>query len=90
RVAVFYQDDDFGKQGLTQVEWALRGAGATLVASASYERFTTKVEAAVNQIKEASPHAVILISDTLASAEFLKQSRAAHNTAQMMVMSETD
>ncbi len=90
RFAVFYQNDAFGLDVLTSAERAIQKAGGTLVAKGSYEKNTTKVEAAVKAIAAGDPQAVIMISNTAASAEFLKQSRAAGNIAQYVTLSVTD
>lgn len=90
RVAVLYQDDPFGKDGLAGAENAAKRYNLELVAKAAYEKNTTKVEAAIKAIVAAKPQAVIMVSNTAASAEFVKQSRAAGNDAQLLAISVTD
>lgn len=90
RLAVFYQDDPFGKDGLAGTEAAVKKAGIELVAKAPYEKNTTKVEEAVRIIGAAQPQGVIMVSNTAASAEFLKQFRAAGHLAQLISVSVTD
>jgi ABC-type branched-subunit amino acid transport system substrate-binding protein len=90
RVAVFYQDDPFGHDGLAGAEKSIRQHALELVAKAAYEKNTTKVETAVAAIRAAAPQAVIMISNTAASAEFVRQSRAAGNDAQFLAISVTD
>jgi ABC-type branched-subunit amino acid transport system substrate-binding protein len=90
RIAVFYQDDPFGKDGLASAEAAIKAAGATLAAKAGYERNTTKVEAAVKAIGDVQPQGVLMVSNTAASAEFIKQSRATGLITQYMALSVTD
>jgi ABC-type branched-subunit amino acid transport system substrate-binding protein len=90
RVAVLYQDDPFGLDGLAGADKALRQHDLQLVVKAGYEKNTTKVEAAVKAIAEAKPQAVIMVSNTAASAEFVRQSRAAGNDAQLLAISVTD
>jgi len=90
RLAVFYQDDPFGKDGLTSAEASAAKAKAELVAKAAYPKNTTKVEDAVKTIAAAQPQGVIMVSNTAASAEFLKQSREAGNDAQFIALSVTD
>jgi ABC-type branched-subunit amino acid transport system substrate-binding protein len=88
--AILYQNDAFGLDVLGNAEAAIKKAGGSLVAKGSYEKNTTKVEDAVKTIAAANPQAVIMISNTAASAEFLKQSRAAGNLAQYVALSVTD
>jgi len=90
RFAVFYQNDPFGLDGLASAEAAIRKAEGQLVAKASYEKNTTEVAAAVKTLLEGAPQAVIMVSNTAASAAFVKQSRAAGNTAQFVALSVTD
>lgn len=90
RFAVFYQNDPFGLDGLASAEASVKKAGGEMVAKAAYEKNTTEVAAAVAAIATAAPQAVIMVSNTAASAEFLKQSRAAGNLAQFVTLSVTD
>jgi len=90
RFAIFYQNDPFGLDGLASAEASISKAGCELVAKASYEKNTTEVAAAVKAIATATPQAVIMVSNTAASAEFVRQSRAAGNLAQLVTLSVTD
>jgi branched-chain amino acid transport system substrate-binding protein len=90
RVAVLYQDDPLGLDGLAGAEKSLRQHNLQLLVKAPYEKNTTKVESAVKAITAAKPQAVIMVSNTAASAEFVKQSRAAGNDAQLLTLSITD
>lgn len=90
RFAVFYQNDPFGLDGLASAEASIRKAGCEVVAKAPYEKNTTEVAAAVKAIAAATPQAVIMVSNTAASAEFVRQSRAAGNLAQLVTLSVTD
>ncbi|MCP5229786.1 ABC transporter substrate-binding protein [Accumulibacter sp.] len=90
RFAVLYQDDAFGRDVLGSAEQAIKAAGGTLVATGSYKKNTTDVGAAVKSIADAKPQAVIMIANTAASAEFLKQSREIGNSAQYVALSVTD
>jgi ABC-type branched-subunit amino acid transport system substrate-binding protein len=90
RFAVLYQEDAFGQGALPSAEQSIKKAGGTLVAKGGYEKNTTNVAAAVKIIAAAKPQAVILIANTAASAEFVKQSREAGNLAQYVSLSVTD
>lgn len=90
RVAIFYQEDAFGQDVLSSAESLIRQAGGEIAAKGSYEKNTTKVEGAVAAIQAANPHLVLMISNTAASAEFVKQLRAAGSTAQLVTLSTTD
>ncbi len=90
RVAVLYQDDPFGQDGLAGAEKSIGRHKLQLAVKAAYEKNTTKVETAVRAIADARPQAVIMVSNTAASAEFVRQSRAAGNDAQLLAISVTD
>ncbi|HVK53702.1 MAG TPA: ABC transporter substrate-binding protein [Burkholderiales bacterium] len=90
KIAALYQDDAFGKDGLSGIEAAMTKRGLSLVASGAYEKNTTKVEDAVKTIAKANPQAVLMISNTAASAEFVKQYRAIDTGAQLLTISVTD
>lgn len=90
RLAILYQNDAFGLDVLGSAEEAIKKAGGTLVAKGSYEKNTIQVEEAVKTIAAAEAQAVIMIANTAASAEFLKQSRAAGNLAQYVALSVSD
>lgn len=90
RFAVFYQNDGFGQDGLGSAEKIIAQFKGQIVAKGSYEKNTTDVAAAVKTIAAASPQAVIMVSNTAASAEFVKQMRAAGNASQLTSLSTTD
>ena len=61
RVAVMYQNDSYGQSGLDGVVDALRQRGLEPVASWYYQRNSDAVKAAVFNIVEANPEAIIMI-----------------------------
>lgn len=75
-IAIFYQDDSFGKSGLNGVEQALSERGVTLIAEGTYARNTTNVKDAMVTIREANPEAVVMIGTYKPVAEFIKLSRS--------------
>lgn len=90
RVAVLYQNDGFGKDILSGAEQAAPSLGIKLVAKAPYERNTTKVDAAVNEVLKADPQVVYLGAVTSAAVEFIKQYRQRGGTAQIYGVSVID
>ena len=90
RVAVVYQDDGFGKDILSGAELAAPQLGIKLVAKAPYERNTTKVGPAVEQVLKADPQVVYLGGVTSAAVEFIKQYRQRGGTAQIYGVSVID
>ncbi|MDQ9171594.1 ABC transporter substrate-binding protein [Oxalobacteraceae bacterium R-40] len=72
RVAVFYQNDAYGKAGLEGVTRALKKRNLEVVSTATVERNSTDVAEAVNKIKASNPQAVVMISAYTSCAEFIK------------------
>lgn len=73
RIAIFYQDDSYGKAGLDGVTRAMDKRNLKLVASGTVTRNTVDVEDAVKTINKANPDAVIMISAYRSCAAFIKQ-----------------
>lgn len=88
--AVFYQDDPFGQDGLSAAEALAEKHGCTIVAKGGYEKNTTNVTKAVETIAAAAPHAVIMVANTAASGEFIKQAKGAGLRTQFVSISTTD
>ena len=76
KIAVFYQDDAYGKAGLEGVKRALAKRKLEPVALGTVERNTTEVAKAVQAILPVAPDAIIQISAYKSCAAFIKQSRA--------------
>ncbi len=72
RIAIFYQDDAFGRAGLAGVQRALDKRGMKLAAEASFERNTVAVKTGLLTIQESSPDAIVLIGPYKPCAEFIK------------------
>ncbi len=76
RIAVFYQNDAYGKAGLEGVTRALDKRQLKPAATATVERNTVDVATALNAILPTQPEAVVQIGAYKACAEFIKQARA--------------
>ena len=77
RIAVFYQNDSYGKAGLEGVTRALEKRQLKAVAAATVERNSVDVAKSIDDILKASPEAVVQISAYKSSAAFIKAARAA-------------
>ena len=75
RVAVLYQNDSYGIDGLNGVKQALEGRNMDLVASWYYRRNTEAVKSAVFRIAEGRPDAVIMVGAHLPSARAVEMLR---------------
>jgi ABC-type branched-subunit amino acid transport system substrate-binding protein len=87
RVAVFYQNDAYGKAGLEGVDRAMKKRKLEIVATGTVERNSTDVAAAVAAIGKANPQAVIQISAYKSCAAFIKAMKKAGVFAQYMNVS---
>ncbi|WP_227950426.1 ABC transporter substrate-binding protein [Sneathiella sp. HT1-7] len=75
RVAVFYQDDSFGRAGLAGVRDALARRGLDIVGEGRYMRNTTAVKRALLSIRDSEPEAIAMIGAYKASAAFIRLAR---------------
>jgi branched-chain amino acid transport system substrate-binding protein len=87
RIAIFYQNDDYGKAGLAGVERAMQKRNIKLIASGTVERNTTDVASAVKSICKIEPQGVVMISAYKSCAAFIKAMRAAGCNPQFMNVS---
>ena len=77
KIAVFYQNDAYGKAGLEGVKRALKPLSLEPVALGTVERNTVDVAAAVKAIVAAAPDAVVQVSAYKSCAAFIRESRKA-------------
>jgi ABC-type branched-subunit amino acid transport system substrate-binding protein len=75
KIAIFYQDDAFGRAGLDGVKAAMKKRSMELIAEATYERNTVAVKSALLALKRAEPEAVVIVGAYKPVAEFIKLSR---------------
>ena len=77
KIAVFYQNDSYGKAGLEGVKRALKPLGLEPVALGTVERNTVDVSTAIQEIVPKQPDAVVQISAYKSCAAFIRESRKA-------------
>ena len=77
KIAVFYQNDAYGKAGLDGVTLALGGMSLKPVAQATVERNSVDVAPAVKTLVAASPDTVVQIGAYKACAAFIREARKA-------------
>jgi branched-chain amino acid transport system substrate-binding protein len=71
-IAIFYQDDVFGRDGLAGVKLALKKRTMELTAEGTFERNTKAVGSALRTLKRAEPEAVVMVGTYAPCAEFIK------------------
>lgn len=74
-IAIFYQDDAFGRDGLAGVKLALQKRNLELTAEGTFERNTKVVGAALRTLRRAEPEAVVMVGTYGPCAEFIKLAR---------------
>jgi branched-chain amino acid transport system substrate-binding protein len=72
RIAVFYQNDGYGRAGLEGVARAMKKRNIEIVGTGTVERNSSDVAAAVAKIKESKPQAIIMVAAYNSSATFIK------------------
>ena len=77
KIAVFHQNDAYGKAGLDGVTLALAAQQLQPVATATVERNTVNVDEAVRTIVAAKPDAVVQVSAYASCAAFIRAARKA-------------
>ncbi|MEO8752159.1 MAG: ABC transporter substrate-binding protein [Casimicrobiaceae bacterium] len=87
RIAVFYQNDSYGKAGLAGVERAMAKRNLKVAATGTVERNTTDVAAAVKEIAKTDPQAVVMISAYKSCAAFITAMKKANSNPQFMNVS---
>jgi len=87
RIAVFYQNDSYGKAGLTGVERAMAKRNMKIAATGTVERNTTEVAVAVKEISKIDPQAVVMISAYKSVAAFVTAMKKANANPQFMNVS---
>lgn len=76
KVAIFYQYDAYGFDGLKGTELALKQYGLAPVATGSYIRGTMDVEQGLNKIMTSGAEAVVMIGTYDPCAKFIKLARS--------------
>jgi len=76
KVAVFYQYDAYGFDGLKGTELALKQYNLAPVARGSYIRGTLNIEEGLEKIRKSGAEAVVMIGTYDPCAKFIKSSRA--------------
>src|ERR1700726_898564 len=74
-IAIFYQDDSYGRDGLAGVKAALEKRGMELTAEGTFERNTRAVGSAMRTLKRAEPEAVVMVGTYGPCAAFIRLAR---------------
>lgn len=86
-IAVFYQNDGFGKSGLEGVTNALKKHNLAPSVAATVERNSVDVAAAVDTIAKSRPQAVIMVTLYKPTSAFVKAMKKANQSPMFMTLS---
>lgn len=87
RIAVFYQNDGFGKSGLDGVTSALKKHNLAPTAVGTVERNSIEVSGAIESISKASPQAVVMVTLYKPTAAFVKGMKKIDQNPMLMALS---
>ena len=87
KIAIIYQDDAFGKDGLKSAESALKKHGLKPVAIATVQRNSAKIQSALQVLLSSQPNAIIIISTYVSSAALSRELLKRDVKAQIMNVS---
>jgi branched-chain amino acid transport system substrate-binding protein len=76
KIAIFYQDDAFGRAGLSGFKKAMDKRGMPIAGEGTFERNTVAVKQALLSLRRSEPEAVVMVGPYKPCAEFIKLSRA--------------
>ena len=79
KIAVFYQNDDYGEEGYISLLQALKNKDIKLVAEGSYKRNTLSISHAFNEIKDANPQVIFMIGAYKTNSLFIKKAKENEN-----------
>ncbi len=75
KFSIFYQNDDYGKEGYIALLSALKKRALTLQSEGTYKRNTLFIKQAIYDIKSNKPEAIILVGAYKPTARFIKKAR---------------
>ena len=87
KIAIVYQDDAFGKDGLRSSELALKKHGLKPIAIATVQRNSAQIRSALQVLTTSRPNAIIIISTYVSSAALSKELLQRDIKAQIMNVS---
>lgn len=75
KIAVFYQNDDYGEEGFVSLLNTLAKRGLKLAGEGTYKRNTLSIIHAFHEIKNVKPEAVLMVGAYKANALFIKTAK---------------
>jgi len=79
KIAVFYQNDEYGEEGYLGVLKSIKKYNLSLVAEGSYKRNTLSIRHAFYEIQNANPEAIIMVGANKPNTLFIKKAKENRN-----------
>lgn len=79
KIAVFYQNDDYGEEGYISLVNSLKKRDLGLIAEGSYKRNTLSINHAFNEMKDVIPEVIFIIGAYKTNSLFIKKAREHEN-----------
>ncbi len=89
KIALFYQNDPYGRAGLAGVDKAMRDRKLGILIFGSVDRNSTNVASAAQSINKAGAQAVVVAAGARTAAAFIKEMKKLGSTAQYFVLSSS-
>lgn len=87
KFSILYQDDSYGRAGLSGIERALQKRDLTLLSEGTYKRNTTAIKMALLNIMKKDPEMVFMVGAYKPCAAFIKLAKERKSTAQFVNIS---
>lgn len=87
KIALFYQNDPYGRAGLAGVDKAMRERKLNILIFGSVDRNSTNASSAAQSINKAGAEAVVIATGARTAVAFIKEMKKLGSTAQFFVLS---
>lgn len=87
KIAMFYQNDPFGRAGLAGVDKAMRDRKLAIALFGSVDRNSTNVATAAQNIHKSGAQAVVIATSAKTGAAFIKEMKKLGSSAQFFLLS---
>lgn len=87
KIALFYQNDPYGRAGLAGVDKAMRDRKLGILIFGSVDRNSTTVTSAAQSINKAGAQAVVIAAGARTAVAFIKEMKKLGSSAQFFVLS---
>lgn len=87
KIALYYQNDAYGRAGLAGLEQALRARKSNILIFGSTDRNSTNVASSAKTISKSGAQAVIISAGAVTAGAFIKEMKKLGSTAQFCLLS---